>query len=63
VLIDVCCQGLQFHVACPLENIFLKTEEEEGRRGREEGWRDGSAVKSTGCSSGGPEFYSQYPHT
>jgi hypothetical protein len=25
-------------------------------------WRDGSAVKSTDCSSGGPEFNSQQPH-
>jgi hypothetical protein len=26
------------------------------------GWRDGSAVKSTNCSSRGPEFNSQQPH-
>jgi hypothetical protein len=26
------------------------------------GWRDGSAVKSTDCSSKGPEFKSQQPH-
>jgi hypothetical protein len=26
------------------------------------GWRDGSAVKSTDCSSEGPEFKSQKPH-
>ena len=26
------------------------------------GWRDGSAVKSAGCSSRGPEFNSQQPH-
>jgi hypothetical protein len=26
------------------------------------GWRDGSAVKSTDCSSGGPKFKSQQPH-
>ena len=25
-------------------------------------WRDGSAVKSTDCSSEGPEFKSQKPH-
>jgi hypothetical protein len=25
-------------------------------------WRDGSAVKSTDCSSEGPEFKSQQPH-
>jgi len=25
------------------------------------GWRDGSAVKSTDCSSKGPEFNSQQP--
>jgi hypothetical protein len=27
------------------------------------GWRDGSAVKSTDCSSRGPEFNSQQPHS
>jgi hypothetical protein len=26
------------------------------------GWRDGSEVKSTACSSEGPEFKSQQPH-
>jgi predicted nucleic acid-binding Zn-ribbon protein len=26
------------------------------------GWRDGSEVKSTDCSSEGPEFNSQQPH-
>ena len=26
------------------------------------GWRDGSAAKSTGCSSRGPGFNSQHPH-
>ena len=27
-----------------------------------QGWRDGSEVKSTDCSSRGPEFNSQQPH-
>jgi hypothetical protein len=27
-----------------------------------QGWRDGSVVKSTDCSSKGPEFNSQQPH-
>jgi hypothetical protein len=27
-----------------------------------EGWRDGSVVKRTDCSSDGPEFKSQQPH-
>jgi hypothetical protein len=27
-----------------------------------QGWRDGSAVKSTDCSSRGPELKSQQPH-
>ena len=26
------------------------------------GWREGSAVKSTGCPYRGPEFNSQHPH-
>jgi hypothetical protein len=30
--------------------------------GRLLGWRDGSVVKSTDCSSKGPEFNSQQPH-
>jgi hypothetical protein len=29
---------------------------------QERGWRDGSVVKSAGCSSRGPEFNSQQPH-
>jgi hypothetical protein len=30
--------------------------------GQRRGWRDGSVVKSTGCSSRGPEFNFQQPH-
>jgi hypothetical protein len=37
-----------------LINLLLKT--------FKKGWRDGSAVKSTDCSSRGPEFNSQQPH-
>jgi hypothetical protein len=29
---------------------------------KQQGWRDGSVVKSTNCSSEGPEFKSQQPH-
>jgi hypothetical protein len=42
--------------------------EEETLKGRGtllrsyKGWRDGSVVKSTDCSSRGPEFKSQQPH-
>jgi hypothetical protein len=32
------------------------------QKGSLEGWRDGSAVKSTDCSSRGLEFNSQQPH-
>ena len=31
-------------------------------RNSTKGWRDGSAVKSTDCSSKGPELNSQQPH-
>jgi hypothetical protein len=31
-------------------------------RRKVQGWRDGSVVKSTECSSEGPEFNSQQPH-
>jgi hypothetical protein len=43
-----------------------KERRKEGREGGQEcfflGWRDGSVVKSTECSSEGPEFKSQQPH-
>jgi hypothetical protein len=32
------------------------------RKTKTGGWRDGSVVKSTDCSSKGPEFKSQQPH-
>jgi hypothetical protein len=35
--------------------------EEVRKERKEEGWRDGSVVKSTDCSSRGPEFKSQQP--
>jgi hypothetical protein len=34
----------------------------ERKKEIEEGWRDGSVVKSTDCSSRGPEYNSQQPH-
>jgi hypothetical protein len=36
--------------------------EERSLRRNQNGWRDGSAVKNTDCSSRGPEFNSQQPH-
>ena len=33
------------------------------KRNNTGGWRDGSAVKSTVCSSRGPEFNSQQPYS
>jgi len=36
--------------------------EQDIQKKEEWGWRDGSAVKSTDCSSRGPEFKSQQPH-
>jgi hypothetical protein len=41
----------------PNKNNFKKFKKELLR-----GWRDGSAVKSTNCSSRGPEFNSQQPY-
>jgi hypothetical protein len=32
------------------------------KENKNKGWRDGSVVKSTDCSSEGPEFKSQQPH-
>jgi hypothetical protein len=37
-----------------------KEEEEEEEKKEGGGWRDGSAVKSTDCSSRGPEFNSKH---
>jgi hypothetical protein len=39
-----------------------EVEEEKQKEEEEGGWRDGSAVKSTDCSSEGSEFKSQQPH-
>jgi len=40
-----------------LENVENTSEKSQG-----EGWRDGSVVKSSDCSSRGPEFKSQQLH-
>jgi hypothetical protein len=32
------------------------------KKEKKRGWRDGSVVKNTDCSSRGPEFKSQQPH-
>jgi hypothetical protein len=39
-----------------------KTKQTNNKKKRKRGWRDGSVVKSTDCSSRGPEFNSQQPH-
>jgi hypothetical protein len=41
-------------------NLVVKLKELE--RAGDMGWRDGSVVKNTDCSSRGPEFNSQQPH-
>jgi hypothetical protein len=41
---------------------FQATERLCLKRNTRGGWRDGSLVKSTDCSSEGPEFKSQQPH-
>jgi hypothetical protein len=38
-----------------MQNLFFNKK-------REQGWGNGTAVKSTNCSSRGLEFYSQQPH-
>jgi hypothetical protein len=40
----------------------LGTSRSRIKKDRDRGWRDGSVVKSTDCSSRGPEFKSQQPH-
>jgi len=41
---------------------IFRTRQRPGIRKAPKGWRDGSVVKSTDCSSRGPEFKSQQPH-
>ena len=43
-------QNILYEIPMELKKILLR------------GWRDSSAVKSTDCSSIGPEFESQQPH-
>jgi hypothetical protein len=40
----------------------MEKKKEKKLKNEPEGWRDGSVVKSTDCSSRGPEFNSQQPH-
>jgi hypothetical protein len=47
-------------LVCPGKQTCFHTSVNEINTGR--GWRDGSAVKSTDCSSIGPEFKSQQLH-
>jgi len=44
-----------------LKKTKAKTKQNQNQK-KNKGWRDGSAVKSTDCSSRGPEFNSQQPH-
>jgi hypothetical protein len=43
------------------KNPVSKNQKKE-KKGKKRGWRDGSSVKSTDCSSKGPKFKSQKPH-
>jgi hypothetical protein len=46
----------------PAHGLNVGVQERGGSRILLLGWRDGSAVKTTDCSSKGPEFKSQQPH-
>ena len=50
------CVSVCVCVCVYMLHVYLELRSEEG------GWRDGSVVKSTDCSSVGPEFKSQHPH-
>jgi hypothetical protein len=52
-----CCQHIGLHHLLGFQNLSFSSIKRRG-----EAWRDGSAVRSTGCSSRGPEFNSQQPH-
>ena len=47
---------------CGTCNPSTQETKARGSRSQSQGWRDGSASKSTDCSSEGPEFKSQQPH-
>jgi len=42
--------------------IYLTKPDHKPHKEIARGWRDGSVVKNTVCSSRGPEFKSQQPH-
>jgi hypothetical protein len=46
-----------------LATFPLKKIKDKNKKQKTRGWRDGSVVKSTDCSSEGPEFKSQQPHS
>ena len=52
------------HVKCSswCQGTFYTQVFQISSRNSSEDWQDGSAVKSTDCSSKGPEFKSQQPH-
>jgi hypothetical protein len=43
-------------------NKKINLKKKKKRKPERGGWRDGSMVKSSDCSSKGPEFKSQQPH-
>jgi hypothetical protein len=46
---------------CEITSSFKKRKKKKKKK-RKQGQRDSSAVKSTDCSTRGPEFNSQQPH-
>jgi hypothetical protein len=66
----ICFNLLLTDRSLPLQNKNKQTNKNPRKRQTndnkntvfKDGWRDGSAVKSTDYSSGGPEFKSQQPH-
>ena len=46
----------------PTEAYLIHLKKNRIQKCRAGGWRNDSAVKSTGCSLSGPEFDSQHPH-
>ena len=65
LLADLVVNSRAWNLTCLLEVGLIKTASPTILVGIEKvasGWRDGSVVKSTGCSSRGPGFSSQHPH-
>jgi len=62
--LNTLCWPLDTRQKCCIHRHIRKQDRHtlKTKQNKKQVWRDGSAVKSTDCSSRGPEFNSQQPH-